>query len=151
LPNGFVGVDEACSGVKTLQAAIMVALFLGELLRLSTRRRLVLLLLGAGWVFACNVARAATLVMVAASRGLAALKDWHDGIGTAVLVLGMAGLVTIAWLLGGGADPGQDESPASRAVAGTRLRGSARQRWRSCGWRSSSPRRSCGIARMSGA
>ena len=33
LANGFVGVDEACSGVKTLQAAIMVSLFLGELLR----------------------------------------------------------------------------------------------------------------------
>ena len=100
LPNGFVGVDEACSGVKTLQAAIMVALFLGELLRLSPTRRVVLLLLGAGWVFACNVARATTLVMVAATRGLDALKDWHDGVGMAVLIVGMLGLVTIAWLLG---------------------------------------------------
>ena len=100
LPNGFVGVDEACSGVKTLQAAIMVALFLGELLRLNTPRRIVLLLLGAGWVFACNVARATTLVLVAATRGVEALKDWHDGVGTAVLVVGMAGLVVIGWLLG---------------------------------------------------
>lgn len=116
LPNGFVGVDEACSGVKTLQAAIMVALFLGELLRLTTPRRLVLLLLGAGWVFACNVGRATTLVLVAATRGLNALKEWHDGIGTAVLVLGMAGLVVIAWLLGRGGDTVQDERVGSASV-----------------------------------
>ena len=99
LHNGFVGVDEACSGVKTLQAAIMVALFLGELLRLSAGRRVVLVLLGCGWVFACNVGRATTLVVLAATRGLDALKQWHDGIGTAVLVLGMLGLMAIAWLL----------------------------------------------------
>ena len=118
LPNGFVGVDEACSGVKTLQAAIMVALFLGELLRLTRQRRLALLLLGAGWVFACNVGRATTLVLVAATRGLDALKDWHDGIGTAVLVLGMAGLVAIGWLLGRGSDPADDEAAAGPGETG---------------------------------
>jgi hypothetical protein len=32
LRNGFVGVDEACSGVKTFQAGLMVALVLGEML-----------------------------------------------------------------------------------------------------------------------
>lgn len=133
LPNGFVGVDEACSGVKTLQAAIMVALFLGELLRLSVQRRLLLLLLGAAWVFACNVARATTLMLVAAGKGLDALKEWHDPVGTGVLVLGMAGLVGIAWLLGlrqeeggrglsapiagdGAEDPGAKAPPASQTA-----------------------------------
>ena len=100
LHNGVVGVDEACSGVKTLQAAIMVALFLGDLLRLTITRRVLLVVLGCGWVFACNVARATTLVVLAASRGFDALKEWHDGIGAAVLILGMLGLVAIAWLLG---------------------------------------------------
>ena len=125
LPNGFVGVDEACSGVKTLQAAIMVALFLGELLRLSVGRRLLLVVLGCGWVFACNVARATTLVVLAATRGFEALKDWHDGIGTAVLVVGMLGLVTIAWLLGRGGEPeaagateGAASSPGLRLSSG---------------------------------
>ena len=46
LRNGFVGVDEACSGVKTLQAGIMVALVLGELLQLRSRRRVALFFLG---------------------------------------------------------------------------------------------------------
>lgn len=120
LPNGFVGVDEACSGVKTLQAAIMVALFLGELLRLSTQRRMLLLLLGASWVFACNVARATTLVLVAATRGLEALKDWHDPVGTAVLVVGMAGLVGVAMLLGRRTADAEREAAIANAAASPR-------------------------------
>jgi len=79
LRNGFVGVDEACSGVKTLQAGIMVALVLGELLRLRWNRRIALLLLGCGWVFVCNIIRATALVFVAANSGLDALARWHDG------------------------------------------------------------------------
>lgn len=98
LRNGFVGVDEACSGVKTLQAGIMVALVLGEFLRLSWGRRIALLLLGCSWIFVCNVFRATTLVLVAANSGLAALGSWHDAIGTAALLCGMAGMLGLAWL-----------------------------------------------------
>jgi exosortase len=97
LRNGFVGVDEACSGVKTLQAGIMVALVLGELLRLRPSRRWALIFLGCGWIFACNVFRATALVIVAATQGLAALERWHDLIGTAALLCGMAGLLSLAW------------------------------------------------------
>ncbi|MEY2484072.1 MAG: hypothetical protein QOK24_2600 [Verrucomicrobiota bacterium] len=98
LRNGFVGVDEACSGVKTLQAGIMVALVLGELLRLTGWRRLALILLGCGWIFVCNVFRATTLVLVAANSGLEALARWHDLIGTAALLCGMAGLLCLGWI-----------------------------------------------------
>jgi exosortase len=98
LRNGFVGVDEACSGVKTLQAGIMVALVLGELLQLRWSRRIALLVLGCAWVFACNVFRATALVFVAANSGLDALARWHDTIGTAALILGMAGMLGLAWL-----------------------------------------------------
>jgi exosortase len=97
LRNGFVGVDEACSGVKTLQAGIMVALVLGELLQLRWGRRIALLVLGCGWIFACNVFRATALVFVAANRGLDALGRWHDWIGTAALLCGLAGMLGLAW------------------------------------------------------
>lgn len=97
LRNGFVGVDEACSGVKTLQAGIMVALVLGELLHLRRGRRLGLLFLGCGWVFICNVFRATALVFIAANNGLEALGRWHDWIGTAALLSGMAGMLALAW------------------------------------------------------
>jgi exosortase len=97
LRNGFVGVDEACSGVKTLQAGIMVALVLGELLHLRWSRRIALLVLGCAWVFACNVFRATALVFVAANSGLDALARWHDTIGMGALILGMAGMLGLAW------------------------------------------------------
>jgi exosortase len=98
LRNGFVGVDEACSGVKTLQAGIMVALVLGELLQLRWNKRAALLLLGCGWVFVCNVFRATALVFVAANSGVDALARWHDWIGTAALLCGLAGMLALAWL-----------------------------------------------------
>ncbi len=99
LPTGFVGVSEACSGVKTLQAAIMVALALGELFSLTMARRFLLLVAGCAWVFFCNVLRASTLVFIAARQGTGALEHWHDLIGSLVLVVGMAGLLAIAWIL----------------------------------------------------
>ncbi|HKP03050.1 MAG TPA: exosortase/archaeosortase family protein [Chthoniobacterales bacterium] len=98
LRNGFVGVDEACSGVKTLQAGILVALVLGELFRLPSQRRIALGLLGCAWIFVCNVFRATTLVLVAANSGLDSLGRWHDTIGTAALLCGMAGIMALAWL-----------------------------------------------------
>ena len=98
LRNGFVGVDEACSGVKTFQAGVMVALVLGEMLRLRPRKRIGLLLIGCGWIFLCNVFRATALVLVAANSGLEALGRWHDMIGTAALLCGMAGMLGLAWL-----------------------------------------------------
>lgn len=113
LRNGFVGVDEACSGVRTLQTAIMATVFLGELLRLPVRRRILLVLAGCGWVFACNVARAAALVIIAGNRGIAALERWHDFIGTAVLILGMAGILAAAWLLARSSASKLPERPAA--------------------------------------
>jgi exosortase len=113
LRNGFVGVDEACSGVRTLQAAIMVSLFLGELLRLSASRRILLVLVGCGWVFACNVIRATALVIIAATSGVDAMTRWHDAIGTLVLVVGMAGLVLLAWVLSRHATDAQPEPTRS--------------------------------------
>ncbi len=120
LRNGFVGVDEACSGVRTLQSAIMVTLFLGELLRLSVRRRILFFIIGCAWVFACNIVRATTLVIIAATRGLDVLARWHDFIGSAVLAAGMAGLLAAAWKLGGGASPARRDDKDEEGSAITR-------------------------------
>lgn len=98
LRNGFVGVDDACSGVRTLQAGIMVSLVLGELLALGRMKRLAMVLCGCAWVFVCNVFRASALVILAANSGLHALERWHDLIGTLALVVGLAGLLGLAWL-----------------------------------------------------
>ncbi|MGI9087924.1 MAG: exosortase/archaeosortase family protein [Chthoniobacterales bacterium] len=99
LRDGFVGVNEACSGVRTLQASIMVTLVLGELFFLPLGRRVGLFLFGCAWVFFCNILRATVLVLIAATRGTKELEHWHDAIGTIGLVVGMAGLVIAGWLL----------------------------------------------------
>jgi len=128
LRNGFVGVDEACSGVKTLQAGIMVALVLGELLQLRWNKRIALLVLGCGWVFVCNVFRATALVFVAANSGLEVLGRWHDWIGTAALLCGMAGMLGLAWLWKG------EPKTISQSAAFTSVPRSFPSQWLALAW-----------------
>lgn len=120
LHNGFVGVDDACSGVKTLQAAIMVTLLLGELLRLRPAKRLLLVAIGCVWMFACNIARATSLVIIAARRSVEALHRWHDLVGTTGLIIGMAGVLALSWLIArrsSRAEPLSEHSALSATVA----------------------------------
>jgi exosortase len=118
LRNGFVGVDEACSGVRTLQTAIMVSLFLGELLRMTAARRVLLVAISCGWVFVCNVARAATLVSIAGTRGFDALHRAHDVVGACVMIVGLLGIVAAALLLRQ-RDVAQAVAPVALNVAST--------------------------------
>jgi hypothetical protein len=38
--TGNVGIDKACSGIRSFQATLMISLFLGKLYRLNMTRRL---------------------------------------------------------------------------------------------------------------
>ncbi|MDP9004422.1 MAG: exosortase/archaeosortase family protein [Verrucomicrobiota bacterium] len=128
LRNGFVGVDDACSGVRTLQAGITVSLVLGELLQLRPTKRFVLIFCGALWVFACNVVRATTLMILAANGGSALLARWHDLIGTLAVVAGMAGLIGLAWLWK------TNSAPASRSSKEPIVIRSLAQPWLALAW-----------------
>ncbi len=99
LPTGTVGVEEACSGVRSLQGALMMTLFVGELFRLAWVSRAVLFLVGLGWVLLANAVRTAWLGWVAAREGPAAMERWHDVAGYTVLGLGFAVLLGVAMLL----------------------------------------------------
>lgn len=93
--TGVVGVEEACSGVRSLQTTLMAALFLGELFRFSLARRLALLGSGLALAFVCNAGRAFFLVWISVSRGSAAIAKWHDSVGLTVLVLSLGGLAVL--------------------------------------------------------
>jgi len=96
---GMVGIDEACSGVRSLQSALMLSLFLGELHRFSIGRRMALL--GASLVFdlLANVARTSFLVWAATNKGVAQMEAWHDLAGLLVMLIVLPSLLGLAYLM----------------------------------------------------
>ena len=99
--TGMVGVDEACSGIRSFQATLMISLFFGELYRLSVLRRTLLCSAGFILAFIFNIGRTFLLVSVASARGIGAIGSWHDPAGTTILVACFLCLWLIAWVLQG--------------------------------------------------
>ena len=99
--NGLVGVNEACSGVRSLQTSLMIGLLFGEIKRLSILRRLILVAGAIAISMAANFLRAFFLVWIAASKGLAETGRWHDFAGYAIVALVFVGSLGLAALLGG--------------------------------------------------
>jgi exosortase len=85
LKTGLVGIDEACSGIRSLQAALMMSLFLGELYRTSVRRRCGLVVCAVVIAFLCNAVRTFLLTAVASKQGFEAIAIWHDPLGYAIV------------------------------------------------------------------
>src|SRR5207302_3365184 len=79
--SGFIGIEEACSGVRSLQATLLVSLFLGELYSFRISRRLFLIVIGAVLAFVCNVVRTALLVWAGTTKGIQSIEAWHDPAG----------------------------------------------------------------------
>jgi exosortase len=97
--TGLVGVDEACSGVRSLQTALFVCLFLGELYRLSGSRRCLLVILGFVIAVICNIGRTCFLVCSAAQRGLEGMHLIHDAAGNLALVATLLAIAGVGLLL----------------------------------------------------
>jgi exosortase len=85
--TGLLGIDEACCGIRSLQASIMVSLLLGELYRVTLRRRTLFLLAGILIAFFCNVGRTFFLSWTAASQGIDSVPKWHDWAGIIELAI----------------------------------------------------------------
>jgi exosortase len=94
--NGVVGVNEACSGVRSLQTSLMIGLLFGELKRLTIARRLWLVAAALAIALVANFARAFFLVWIAATRDLAAVERWHDVAGYAIVGAVFLGTLAIA-------------------------------------------------------
>jgi len=101
--TGDVGVDEACSGIRSFQATLMISLFFGEFYRLNVVRRAVCVLAGFALSFLFNMARTTLLTWVAAKKGVAAVAGWHDPAGVTILVACFLTLwLAAVWLRGKG-------------------------------------------------
>ena len=101
LPSGLVGVNEACSGVRSLQTSIMIGLLFGELKRLSLWQRIFLVVAGVGIALLANFLRVLFLVSMASrAHDVSVVNKWHDLAGYGILVLVFIGTMAIAWRLG---------------------------------------------------
>ncbi len=98
--SGLVGVNEACSGVRSLQTSIMIGLLFGELKRLSVSRRIGLVAGAVGIALLANCLRALLLVWIAASQTLEAVHRWHDIAGYSIVAAVFLGTMALAALLG---------------------------------------------------
>jgi len=97
--SGIVGVDEACSGIRSFQSSLMISLFLGEFYRLCWKRRLGLVGIGIILSFLFNVCRTALLTWVAAKKGVSAIATYHDPAGLAILIICTLSLLLVgAWM-----------------------------------------------------
>ena len=109
--NGLVGVNEACSGVRSLQTALMIGLLFGELKRLSIWRRVALAAIAIAIALAANFCRAVFLVWIAATRNISEVSRWHEFAGYAIVGLVFVGTFGLAYLLG-------RKEPSDPAAAG---------------------------------
>ncbi|HUB67114.1 MAG TPA: exosortase/archaeosortase family protein [Candidatus Methylacidiphilales bacterium] len=95
LADGQLGVEEACSGILSLQSSVMLGFLLGEIYRLSLGRRILLVLLTMGLALVGNYGRTLFLALLASAYGDNAVTAWHDTAGYSILVFTGAG----SWLL----------------------------------------------------
>ena len=99
LPNCRVGVDEACSGIRSLQSSLMMALFIGDQSLRQAGLRWLLVSGAVGWAVVGNIGRSLYLSLTAHRHGTAALNEVHDTAGWSVLVVTLVGMGVMAWAL----------------------------------------------------
>ncbi|MBA2433026.1 MAG: exosortase/archaeosortase family protein [Chthoniobacterales bacterium] len=117
--TGLVGVNEACSGVRSLQTSLMIGLLFGELKRLSVPRRLALLGGALAIALGANFARAFTLVWISATQNPEAANSWHDSLGYSIVGLVFIGSMALAALLGKAEGRGQKAQGSGGHEEGT--------------------------------
>lgn len=99
LPNTRVGVNEACSGVRSLQSSIMAALFVGDLMLRRTSWRVSLVVGGVMLAVIGNLGRSLFLSLAAYRGGDAGLNAVHDAAGWSVLGFTAIGVVLLVQVL----------------------------------------------------
>jgi len=96
LRTGLVGITEACSGIRSLQAGIMFGLAIGEWFLLRPWRRVILLGIAILMALATNLARTLTLALQAERHGAASIDQVRDLVGNIVITA----LIVIIWISG---------------------------------------------------
>ena len=99
LPNCIVGINEACSGIRSLQSAIMATLFIGSLILKRFWSKIILLICGIFFAIVGNIFRSLFLSITAYYKGTEALEKVHDTTGWSILLFVVLGVFLISWIL----------------------------------------------------
>ncbi len=99
LPAGTVGVDEACSGIRSLQSTVMATIFIGYLTLKRPGLQALLFVCGIGLAILGNVVRSLFLCLEANAKGIEAIKEVHDAAGWSILAFTALGVIGLSWLL----------------------------------------------------
>ena len=121
LAHTQVGVEEACSGVRSLLSCVVAALFFSATLVTRPWRRLLLLLLAPPLAFALNFARSLTLTLLA-HKGVDITGPWHDLTGFAVLGITALTLGGVAFAMASTpapAKPALEPTPSPKTYEGS--------------------------------
>jgi exosortase len=115
--NGFIGVDEACSGIKSFQAMVLIGLALSELSGARGFQRFKMIALGWVIAFIANLSRITFLACIGVLYGAGALEAWHDTAGTAAFAV--SGFLLV--LFGLRPNPADTLAPARSALTWTHV------------------------------
>ena len=100
LANAQLGIEDGCSGIRSLHLFLALTLFWGELYRLSIRHRLLLVALGLLLTLVTNLGRTLVLATLATTGGSARFDQWHNLVGTVAQLAAVAACcVALNWVL----------------------------------------------------
>jgi exosortase len=93
--GGMVGVDEACSGIKSLQTMVMIGLFFSDLTALRGLKRFLVVIVGVFFATLANLIRIIVLALVSNNGGEAGVAAWHDTTGTVAFAAACFALIVV--------------------------------------------------------
>lgn len=111
--TGVVGINDACSGIRSFQSSLMISLFIGEYYFFNWRRRLLLVPVSMLLAMALNLCRASLLTWLAATKGIGAIAEYHDEAGLTVLLICTALSWGAGWLLSRRKTLGEKDQPVA--------------------------------------
>jgi exosortase len=97
LPSGIVGVNEACSGIRSVQSTLMATLFIGHVVLKDRSLKVTLLFAGIALAIVGNVLRSVFLCLRADAGGVHAVESAHDAAGWSILVFTSISVAVVAW------------------------------------------------------
>ncbi|MDD5262743.1 MAG: exosortase/archaeosortase family protein [Methylacidiphilales bacterium] len=97
--NGIVGLNTACSGIRSLQVCIMIAFLAGEFWNLRRAQSCWAVVFGGLAALFFNALRMFALTWIEAANGSDAFQRWHDPLGWIEMGTCMASVVLFAgWM-----------------------------------------------------